>query len=128
MKLLLDTHLLIWVARDSPRLRPAARRLIETKSATLLFSVASLWEIAIKNRLEHPSFRIDPAQLRHALLDNGYAEIEITAAHAMATQGLPLLHSDPFDRLLIAQASCEGATLLTVDSRVAAYKKSVKKI
>lgn len=128
MKLLLDTHLLLWAAATPKKLPLAARRLIENPLHELLFSAASLWEVAIKNQLGRADFRVDPRVLRRALLDNAYIELAITSEHAVATDTLPPLHKDPFDRLLVAQAQVEGVTLLTCDKRVAAYPGPVRKV
>ena len=124
MKLLLDTHLLLWAASAPERLSAAARALIDDPANTPIFSVASLWEIAIKRGLGRPDFEVDPRRLRRGLLDNGYEELPITSAHVVAVDGLP--PRDPFDRLLISQAITEGVLLLTADSRLAAYPGPVR--
>ena len=121
MSLLLDTHLLIWIADDSPRLSPDVRQRLRSQEGNLLFSAASLWEIAIKSRRGRDDFRVDGAELRRGLLARNYEELQVTGPHALETAALPAIHSDPFDRLLIAQARCEGITLLTADSKVALY-------
>jgi len=94
----------------------------------LLFSAASVWEVAIKNSLGRADFRADSRLLRAGLLDNGYVELSISSAHAVATEGLPQLHRDPFDRLLIDQALVEGITLVTSDEQVAAYDAPILKV
>jgi PIN domain nuclease of toxin-antitoxin system len=111
MKLLLDTHLLLWAAGDPTRLSPAARALMEDPDNELLFSAASLWEVAIKRMLDRQDFRADARLLRRGLLDNGYVELPIMSEHAVAIDGLAPIHADPFDRILIAQATVEGITL-----------------
>lgn len=121
MKLLLDTHLLLWAASDPERMPAAARALIQDPQHQLIFSAASLWEIAIKRAPGRRNFRADPALLRRGLLDNGYTELAITGRHAVAVAVLPALHKDPFDRMLIAQATADGLLLLTVDPAVARY-------
>ena len=128
MKLLLDTHLLLWAAGDPGRLSAAARALIEAPENELLFSAASLWEIAIKRGLGREDFRVDVRLLRRGLLDNGYGELPVGSEHAVAIDGLPPIHKDPFDRLLVAQALVEGVTLLTSDERVAQYPGPVRKV
>jgi PIN domain nuclease of toxin-antitoxin system len=128
MKLLLDTHLLLWAASQPARLSRRARALIEDPENELFFSAASLWEIAIKRGLERQDFQVDARLLRRGLLDNGYGELPITSEHAVNTDHLPELHKDPFDRILIAQANVEGITLLTDDRRVAAYPGPVRKV
>ena len=99
MKLLLDTQLLLWAAGQPERLSAAARKLLNDPRNELLFSAASIWEIAIKTTLGREDFRVEPRVLRRGLLDNGYAELPITGQHAVSIDGLPPLHRDPFDRL-----------------------------
>lgn len=128
MKLLLDTQLLLWAAGQPERLSAAARKQIKNPKNELLFSAASLWEIAIKNSLGRGDFRVEPRLLRRGLLDNGYAELPVTSQHAVNIDGLPPLHKDPFDRLLLAQALTEGITLLTSDAQLARYRGPVRKV
>lgn len=126
MKLLLDTHLLLWAAGTPARLPAAARRLIDDRDSALWFSVASLWEIAIKRSLGRSDFKADPRLLRRGLLENGYAELAIAGEHATAVDALPRLHKDPFDRMLVAQAQVEGITLLTADPQLARYEAPIR--
>lgn len=128
MKLLLDTQLLLWAAGQPERLSAPARKQIKNPKNELLFSAASLWEIAIKNSLGREDFRVEPRLLRRGLLDNGYAELPVTSQHAVNIDGLPPLHKDPFDRLLLAQALTEGITLLTSDAQLARYRGPVRKV
>jgi len=128
VKLLLDTHVLLWAAGNPDRLSAEARALIEAPENELLFSAASLWEIAIKRGLGRKDFRVDVRLLRRGLLDNGYSELPVRSEHAVAVDGLPMLHKDPFDRLLVAQAGVEGITLLTSDALVAQYPGPVRKV
>ena len=121
MKILLDTHLLLWAAAMPDRLSAAARALITDEANELLFSAASLWEVAIKQGLGRADFHADARLLRRGLIDNGYVELPITGAHAMAIEGLPPIHRDPFDRMLVAQAEVEGVVLLTGDAMVGRY-------
>jgi PIN domain nuclease of toxin-antitoxin system len=121
-----NTHLLLWAAGQPAQLSAAARLLIEDVQNALLFSPASLWEVAIKRSLGRTDFRADPRLLRRGLLDNGYSELPITSEHAVAVLGLPPIHKDPFDRILVAQAIVEGISLLTVDSLVARYPGPVR--
>ncbi|MFP5230057.1 MAG: type II toxin-antitoxin system VapC family toxin [Acidobacteriota bacterium] len=127
MKLLLDTHLLLWVAAGSDRLPITARATIEDPAHQLIFSAASLWEVALKQALGRADFHADPALLRRGLLDNGYTELAVTGRHAVAVAGLPSLHKDPFDRMLIAQAIADGLLLLTLDPEVARYAGPIQK-
>lgn len=126
MKVLLDTHVLLWAAGTPDRLSAAARELLLEPATQPLFSPASLWEIAIKNGLQRPDFDVDPRHLRRGLLDNGYSELPIRGEHAVAVGDLPPLHKDPFDRMLIAQATVEGVPLLTVDAIVAQYPGPIR--
>ena len=128
MRLLLDTHLLLWVADQHERLSARAHRLIGDPDNEPLFSAASLWEIAIKHALRHTNFRYDPRVMRRALLDNRYEELPVTGEHAVAIAKLPPLHRDPFDRMLVAQSIVEGITLLTSDPLVAQYPAPVHRV
>lgn len=128
MKLLLDTHLLLWAAGDPGRLAPEARALIGDEGNELLFSAASLWEVAIKSGLGREDFTVDARLLRRGLIDNGYGELPVASEHAVAIAGLPPIHRDPFDRLLVAQALIEGITLLTSDEVVGQYPGPVRKV
>ena len=128
MKLLLDSHLLLWAAGTPERLPESARALFEDPGNELLFSAASLWEIAIKRGLGRSDFQVDARVLRRGLLDNGYSELPITSEHAVAIDALPPLHRDPFDRILVAQAQVEGITLVTADETVAKYPGPIRKV
>ncbi len=128
MKLLLDTQLLLWAAGQPERLSKSARKLLDDPQNELVFSAASLWEVAIKSSLDREDFRVEPRLLRRGLLDNGYAELPITSQHAVNIDGLPPLHKVPFDRLLLSQALSEGITLLTTDSALAEYPGPVRKV
>jgi PIN domain nuclease of toxin-antitoxin system len=126
MKLLLDTHLLLWAAGDPNRLSREARRLVDNPDNELLFSVASLWEVAMKRGLGRDDFKLDARVLRRGLLDNGYSELPIISEHVVAIDSLPSIHKDPFDRVLVAQATVEGITLLTTDSVVSKYPGPIR--
>ena len=121
MKLLLDTHLLLWAAGHPDRLSERVRSLIKDPENELLFSAASLWEIVIKNELGRDDFRVDARVLRRGLLDNGYNELPVVSDHVVAVESLPAIHKDPFDRILVAQATVEGITLVSADPWVAKY-------
>ena len=128
MKLRLDTQLLLWAAGQPERISKSARKLLNDPKNELVFSAASLWEVAIKSSLGREDFRVEPRLLRRGLLDNGYVELPITSQHAVNIDGLPPLHKDPFDRLLLSQALSEGITLLTTDSSLAGYPGPVRKV
>lgn len=126
MKLLLDTHLLLWAAGEPDRLSPTARAFLDDPENGLLFSAASIWEIVIKSRLGRADFRANASLIRRGLLDNAWEELAITSAHAIAIANLPPLHKDPFDRMLLAQAGSEGVLLLTSDAGIAQYPGPVR--
>jgi PIN domain nuclease of toxin-antitoxin system len=128
VKLLLDSHLLLWAAGAPERLSLAARELLNDPGNELHFSAASLWEIAIKNSLGRDDFRVEPRLLRRGLLDNGYVELPITSQHAVSIDSLPPSHKDPFDRLLLAQALSEGILLVTSDAQLASYPGPVRHV
>ena len=125
MKLLLDTHIVLWAAGQPEKLSESARILLTTSGNVLFFSAASIWEIVIKRGLGREDFKVDPHRLRKMLIVHGYTELPVTAEHALSVEALPLLHKDPFDRLLLAQARTEGMLLLTVDAAVIQYQESV---
>ncbi len=122
MRLLLDTHLLLWAAASSGRLPGGALELLKDTSNDVYYSAASIWEIAIKSSLRRKDFRIDVAQLLETLPKMGLVELPVTAAHAAGVTRLPPIHRDPFDRLLIAQSIVEPLTLLTNDALLERYR------
>ena len=126
MKLLLDTQVLLWSTLDPRLLSSAAFALMNDTRNSLLFSAATIWEVAIKFSLGRADFDLDPRVLRRALLDNGYVELPITSQQAVQVAGLPPIHKDPFDRLLLAQAISEGILLLTADAQLAQYPGPVR--
>ncbi len=126
MSVLLDTHLLLWIAAEPDRLPDEVRDLVNDESIDAWFSVASLWEVTIKSSLERSDFALDARVLRRGLLESGFPELAIDATHVVAVADLPPIHRDPFDRLLIAQGRVEGMTLLTVDERLAGYGPTVR--
>jgi len=128
MKLLLDTHVLLWAAGEPDRLSHETRALLGDPGNMLLFSAASIWEIAIKSGLGREDFQVNARLLRRGLLDNGYEELPIKSEHALAIDALPPIHGDPFDRMLIAQATIEGIELLTADQVVARYPGPIRMV
>jgi len=128
MRYLLDTHVLLWAASAPHKFTPTVRAMLEDPQNELVFSAASIWEIAIKNGLERPDFKVDMWHLRRCLQDNEYTEIPVTSAHAAFTQVLEKLHKDPFDRMLIAQACVDDLMLLTADRLVAQYSGPIQMI
>jgi len=123
MKLLIDTHLLLWAAAG--QLPRRALPYFTNLENTLYFSSASIWEVMIKTSLNRRDFRIDPALLYQGLVDNGYKELNITSNHVLHMANLPHIHKDPFDRILIAQALAEGLTLLSSDRTLSRYPSVV---
>lgn len=128
MNCLLDTHLLLWAAGEPEKLSAIALQWIEASESMLYFSPASFWEIAIKNQLGRADFKLDARLLRRGLLDNGYVELSINTEHSLHINLLPPIHKDPFDRMLIAQATVEGMVLLTTDATVTQYAGSIQKV
>ena len=128
MKILFDTQLLIWMAREPARLPDAALQMIADLNNTLHFSAASIWEIAIKHGRNRADFQFDPRKLRMNLLDQDFIEIAITGEHAMIVAQLPPIHKDPFNRLLLAQAMVKGSTLLTTDGQLARYPGPILRV
>lgn len=122
MRLLLDTHIYLWSVTDSRKLTRAARNII-TAAAEVYVSAASIWEIAIKAR----SGKIagDARELAEAIEPSGFHELPVTTRHAATVARLPSYHADPFDRLLIAQATTEPMQLLTADSILTRYSELV---
>ncbi len=118
MRVLLDTHVLLWWLADDPLLPSRARAVVADASTDVLVSAATVWEIAIKKA----AGRLDaPDDLLDALAANDFDTLAITAGHAVKAGGLPPQHPDPFDRMLIAQAQAEGLPLVTVDRRFSQY-------
>ena len=126
--MLLDTHLLIWTVSQPERLPPKGLALMSDVENELFFSVASLWEIAIKASHKRADFMVNVPELYGELLRNAYKEVPVLAAHTFAVAHLPHLHKDPFDRLLLAQAMRENLTLLTADETLATYPGPILKI
>ena len=118
MNLLLDTHILLWWLGADPRLPTAAAAAIASPDNVVVISAASAWEIAIKKavgRLEAPDDLLD------ALAANNFETLAITAAHSLAAGALPAHHSDPFDRMLIAQTRAEHLVLVSVNNQFEQY-------
>ena len=128
MRLLLDTHLLIWAVSEPDRLSAKALELMEDKANMLFFSAASIWEIAIKASYKRTDFMVNVPELHSELLRNGYQEVAVLAGHTFAVVHLPHLHKDLFDRLLLAQAMREDLTLVTADALLASYPGPILKV
>ena len=119
MRILLDTHTIVWAANGT--LAPNASALIEDMANELYFSPVNIWEIELKRTRLNFEARV----LHQNLVHNGYRELAVTTRHVLEIKKLPLLHSDPFDRLLLAQALTEGLFLLTSDEMLRQYSESV---
>jgi PIN domain nuclease of toxin-antitoxin system len=126
VRLLLDTHLLLWAAARSERLPREARELLEDDHNEVYYSAASIWEIAIKSSLRRKDFRVNFTELLGTLPKMGLVELPITAVHAAGVTKLPPIHRDPFDRLLIAQSIVEPLTLLTNDALLDRYRAGAR--
>lgn len=128
MRILLDTHVLLWVLGDRSRLDHSTLSAIESERNEVLFSAASIWEIAIKAALGKADFGVRPLDIAETALAAGFDELPICAAVTCRVTSLPLLHRDPFDRLLVAQAIEEPAILYTADPQLSAYSDLVRRI
>ncbi|MDE2445638.1 MAG: type II toxin-antitoxin system VapC family toxin [Alphaproteobacteria bacterium] len=121
MNFLVDTHLLIWAAQGNPKLSHTAAEIISSNDNHLWVSAVSLWEIALKRGMARGKFNYDVAQFRAGLLSTGYLELSVEGRHILALSAMPMIRSDPFDRLLNAQAISEGMRLLTADLALGQY-------
>lgn len=124
MRILLDTHVALWAIADSPQLTPEPRKLI-ISATDVYVSAASVWEISIKHGLGKGNMPLSGADAVAYFEESGYSLLPITAEHAAFVEQLPMLHADPFDRLLVAQALCEPLRLVTHDAQVARYSDTV---
>lgn len=127
MNYLLDTHILLWTLADPDKVPGPMRRIIEDAGNRVWFSVASIWEIAIKHSLAKPDFTVEAATIWKAARETGLEELAVTAEHAIGVEALPWLHRDPFDRLLVAQARTADMKLLSIDRKVNAYPLRVRR-
>ena len=125
MRLLLDTHLLLWALAEPDRLDATTKGVLEDASNEVLFSAASVWEIAIKAGLGRANFAFDPQQIVRAAQDTGFVELPVRSDAAVLVTKLPLHHRDPFDRLLIAQAMSEPVRFYTADPLLLSYSELV---
>ena len=125
---LVDTHFLVWMSMVSTRLNLTARQMLTDPENTIYFSAISILEIAIKQQLGKAGFDAEAGIVRRAMLDKGYLELTVNGLHSAFVGTMPLIHRDPFDRLLIAQANVEGITLITADDEIAKYPGPILKI
>lgn len=126
MRILLDTHILLWALAEPKKLSKATRARLENPDSDILFSAASIWEIAIKSSLGRVSFSVRPEEIAAAAIDSGFRELPVRADAAALVATLPPHHLDPFDRILLAQAMSEPAHFCTVDKALAAYADLVR--
>lgn len=125
MRLLLDTHILIWALGEPTRLPKAVRAALESPVNAVLFSAASIWEIAIKAQMGRTNIDVPPEEITQAAVDSGFVELPVREEHGARVASLPLLHRDPFDRLLVAQAMIEPCRLVTSDAILGGYSELV---
>ena len=125
MRLLLDTHIALWVLTDNARLSALARSVIVSGGDQVFVSAASIWEISIKYRLSPERMPISGQQAKSRFNAAGLQILAISAEHAAQVDLLPMHHRDPFDRILVAQAQCEPLRLLTGDAKLVAYSELV---
>jgi PIN domain nuclease of toxin-antitoxin system len=128
MRILLDTNVLLWAIGRSWRLDAATSDALSDAANDVLFSAVSIWEIAIKFALKRADFDAAPDAILEGALAIGFVELPVTGSTAATVANLPLLHQDPFDRLLIAQAIAEPAMLYTSDARLASYSELVRQV
>ncbi|MFW6388086.1 MAG: type II toxin-antitoxin system VapC family toxin [bacterium] len=125
MRILLDTHIALWAVTGSPRLPQTARALIIDPANEIWVSAASIWEISIKHALRREVMPISGSEAVHWFTVSGYRDLPVSFAHAASVDTLPGIHSDPFDRILIAQASTEPLRLVTHDDVISRYSDVV---
>jgi PIN domain nuclease of toxin-antitoxin system len=128
LRFLLDTHFVVWVPVNDDRISRQARTILNDPANQFVFSVSSIWEIAIKRGLQRRDFLFDPREIRRQLIENGYEELTLQSRHVVAVDSMASIHKDPFDRILIAQAMVEGITLLTADPAIAQYPGPIRKV
>ena len=122
MRVLVDTHAFLWALLEDPRLSADAQQILTAESSELVFSLASLWEISIKIKLgKLHALGSSVAYVRDEMKEYGMEFLPIRFEHILRLEMLPQHHGDPFDRLLIAQASTEGIPILTHDKRFSEY-------
>ena len=125
MRLLLDTQVALWGLTNDPRLTQKAQELIVNPNNDVFVSVASLWEISIKQQLARGDMPVSGSRATELFSAAGYQLLPIQVAHAIAVESLPSIHNDPFDRMLIVQALTEPMRLLTHERTVARYSDTI---
>jgi PIN domain nuclease of toxin-antitoxin system len=125
VRILVDTNVLLWAVIDPGRLSHSVRSALEDPGNEVLFSAASIWEIAIKKSLGRADFRVQPSEIIDEAVASGFVELPVNSSAALKVADLPFHHRDPFDRLLVAQAITQPAALYTADAQLAAYSELV---
>jgi PIN domain nuclease of toxin-antitoxin system len=128
VRLLLDTHILLWALIEPTKLTAELRALLDDPEHEVLFSAASIWEMAIKASLGRADFQVSVETIVEAARTTGFVELPVRSAAAQRVVTLPHHHRDPFDRLLIAQAMTEPAILYTADAQLQAYSELVVRV
>jgi PIN domain nuclease of toxin-antitoxin system len=128
MRILLDTHVLLWALMEPGRLPDTVREALESSDNEVLFSAASIWEIAIKASLKRVDFQVAPREIAEAAAESGFEELPVRSAAAASVAELPMHHRDPFDRLLVAQAIAAPVHLYTTDRQMEPYSELVHRI
>jgi PIN domain nuclease of toxin-antitoxin system len=125
VRILLDTHIILWAVTDSPKLPESARKMILDERNRIYFSSASIWEVAIKHAMAPEQMPVSSQDLLQYAGQSGYEELPVSAEHAVTVETLPPVHKDPFDRILVAQAVAEPMRLLTHDRLLSKYSSCV---
>lgn len=125
MNIIFDTHIALWALSNDPRLPQKARNMIGKEDNRIFWSVASMWEIAIKKSIKPDKMPLSGLEYMHFCEQAGYECLSVKDRHVVALESLPSVHTDPFDRILVSQARSEGMTFLTHDSVLGAYGKEV---
>ncbi|MGH7038471.1 MAG: type II toxin-antitoxin system VapC family toxin [Stellaceae bacterium] len=128
MRILLDTHVLLWMLGEPYRLDKEIREILESDAEEVLFSAANIWEIAIKSQLGRADFAFAPGEIARAARDSGFAALLVGSEAAVHVAELPPLHCDLFDRLLVAQAITEPAIFYTADQGLPAYSELIHRL
>lgn len=128
MRILLDTHILIWAVGGTAHLDRETLDTLGDTANDVMFSAVNIWEIAIKFSLRRSDFTVRPDDILRGALQIGFIELPVTSATAARVADLPLLHRDPFDRLLVAQAIAEPAVFYTSDAQLLPYSELVRQV
>ncbi|MDI4481798.1 type II toxin-antitoxin system VapC family toxin [Moraxella lacunata] len=122
MNYLLDTHIVIWLAKEPHKLSNKVKNILENTENIIYFSTVNLWEIALKTNLKKDGFKFDTVKLYQRLLENGFLELGIDHKYTKILENLPIIHKDPFDRMLITQSMIDNLCLITNDDKIIQYQ------